>query len=79
MYYLNRATFITIYTTNIMFALLLGMKGKEYLGLFFFLFANGATVFIDLRIRNKYITTSTKLALVNARMIDEKTKASNWL
>ena len=76
MYYLNRATFVTLYITNIMFSLLLGMKGRQYLAIAFFFLTTVGTIFMDLRIRNKFIVPSTKLALVNARMIDEKNKVS---
>merc|ERR1719437_138491 len=50
------------------------MKGRQYLAIAFFLLTTGGTIFMDLRIRNKFIVPSTQLALVNARMIDEKNK-----
>ena len=76
MYYLNRATFITLYTTNVMFASLLWLKGTVHLAMIFLVCYTGGTILIDCRIRHRFIIPSTQLALANARILDEKYKVS---
>ena len=76
MYYMSNATFLMIHISNFTFFGMFvlkdaGMQASSYLGITFI-----ATILVKRMIQTKFIVPSQRIALTNARMIDEKNKVS---